>query len=543
MTDTRTEPLRRAAPGVAESTARRAFDDVHSDPAAAMVVLRALVDDPSTPPRARMVASWGLGRALHDAGDVAGAGDLFAAAVAIAGAVGADTEEPEIRMSWATALQTAGDDSAALAQLSLAEPLVSGGMLGRLLTQRGSFQMQLGDNEHAVEQYALAATLLRGSGDRLGETRLLCNRGIALTRLGRTAEAQADFELAKRLSEEDGQQLLVATALQNLGFLESRLGRWPQALSTMAQARARYHQLGSPGRFLASLDADECELLLLAGFPAEAKDLAETVIAHARESGDVLQLAEGSLLLARALNLLGAMPAAASAAATAATLFRETGRQAWAASADYIGAMSNAEVGGRRALARLGHAADTLDEHGWAGEASEVRVRMARIALDSGQVDEARALLTATSASRRTGSARQRAGAWYAAALLHVLDEQPTKARRALDAGLRVVDRHRATLGASDLRVRASADGVELATLGVRLALARGGAKDVFLAAERWRAGALAERTEGVVGEHQVDHDLAELRRLERQLRDIGVAAAPRPHRGTSVATNEVTVA
>jgi tetratricopeptide (TPR) repeat protein len=543
MTETSTEPPESSAAHAAESSARRAFDHVHSDPAAAMVVLRGLVDDPATPPLARMVASWGLGRALHDAGDVARAGELFAAAIEIAGEIGAASEEPAIRMSWATALQTAGDDAAALAQLALAEPLVGGGMLGRLLTQRGSFLMQLGDNEHAVEQYDAAATLLRDAGDRLGEMRLLCNRGVALTRLGRTAAAQADFELAERLSAEDGQHLLVATAQQNLGFLESRLGRWPQALARMAQARGRYHQLGSPGRFLASLDADECELLLHSGFPAEAKEMAEAVIANAGGSGDVLQLAEGNLLLARALNLLGSMPAAAAAATTAATLFRSTGRQAWAASADYVAAMSDAEVDGRRALARLGRAADTLEEHGWAGEAAEVRVRMARIALDSGQTDEARSLLLATSSSRRTGSARQRAGAWYAAALLHVLDEEPAKARRAIDAGLRVVDRHRAALGASDLRVRASADGVELAALGVRLALQRGRARDVFLAAERWRAGSLADRTGAIVGERSVDHDLAELRRLERRLREIGVSTTARPHRGAGAVTSEVSAA
>jgi hypothetical protein len=141
--------------------------------------------------------------------------------------------------------------------------------------------------------------------------------------------------------------------------------------------------------------------------------------------------------------------------------------------------------------------------------------------LHNGQRDIARDLLAATAASRRHGSARLRAEAWHATALLHTIDGERTAARRAIDAGLRVVDRHRATLGASDLRVRASADGVELAALGVRLALQGGRAADVFVAAERWRAGALAERAAGIVGDDPVDHELAELRRLERELREF----------------------
>ncbi len=525
MTDTRTGSQPAQAVLDDEHEARRAFDAVHRDPAAAASVLRRLVDDPNTSPRARMYALWGLGRVLHDAGDVAATSSLFESAINASRLAGGYPEEPHIRLSWATSLQTAGEHTAALAQLDLAEPAVDESLLGRVLTQRGSIHMLLGDSELAIAQYDAAVVLLRTAGDRLGETRLLCNRGIALTRLGRTAAAKADLELARRLSEEDGQHLLVATALHNLGFLEMRLGRWPQALAQLAQARERYHKLGSPGRFLAALDADECELLLLAGFPAEARDVAEAVLADANSSGDVLQLAESHLLLARALNLLGEMDEAATTAATAAELFRRTGRTAWSALAEYVGAMSDAESDGGSALGRLDRAAATLEGLGWAGEAAEVRVRMARIALHNGQRDLARDVLAATAASRRHGSARLRAEAWHATALLQTIDGGRTAARRAIDAGLRVVDRHRATLGASDLRVRASADGVELAALGVRLALEGGKAADVFVAAERWRAGALAERAAPLVGDDPADHDLAELRRLERELREVDVGA------------------
>ena len=67
----------------------------------------------------------------------------------------------------------------------------------------------------------------------------------------------------------------------------------------------------------------------------------------------------------------------------------------------------------------------------------------------------------------------------------------------------------------------ASADGVELAALGLRLAMRNRRAADVLVAAERWRAGALAERTAGLALERHVEHDLAELRRIERRLREL----------------------
>ena len=42
--------------------ARRGFDDVHSDPQRADEALRVVIEDPTAPPQARMIARWGAGR-------------------------------------------------------------------------------------------------------------------------------------------------------------------------------------------------------------------------------------------------------------------------------------------------------------------------------------------------------------------------------------------------------------------------------------------------------------------------------------------------
>ena len=71
---------------------------------------------------------------------------------------------------------------------------------------------------------------------------------------------------------------------------------------------------------------------------------------------------------------------------------------------------------------------------------------------------------------------------------------EATKARRALDRGLRLLDDHRASLGSTELRAQASGHGSEMADLGIRLALDRARPADLLRWAERWRAGALWRR-------------------------------------------------
>ena len=58
--------------------------------------------------------------------------------------------------------------------------------------------------------------------------------------------------------------------------------------------------------------------------------------------------------------------------------------------------------------------------------------------------------------------------------------------------GLAVLDDHLLTLGASELRVQATAHGAELAALAQRAALRSGRPRQLLGWSERWRAAALA---------------------------------------------------
>ena len=451
--------------------ARRGFDDVHSDPRRADEALRRVIDDPNAPERARMIALWGAGRMHHDAGRPGDAVLAYREAMALARAGGFGEDESQITLSLSSALVLSGDHAAALAGLDEIAGSVDGAVLGRLLTQRAYVLGSLGQIERAEADAGRALALLREHGDVVGEIRLRINRGAMLLPLGRTAQVRDDLETALALAQRDDQKVLAAVAAHNLGYLDFLLGRLPSALRAYALARERYAAFGSTGRINAELDVDECRLLLVAGFPDEALTIAHRLIVDAVEAGNVHQLADGELLAAQAQMILGDDVQAADAARRATALFADTGRTPWIALAEYIGAMATARVDPPAAIPTLEAAATTLSELGWPAETAEALVRLGEVSLEAGDTERARDALSRAVAMRRRASVRVRAAAWHATALLRLLDDRPAAARRAIDAGLRIVDRHRASLGASELRARAAADGVELAELGLRLAM------------------------------------------------------------------------
>ncbi|HEY2949573.1 MAG TPA: CHAT domain-containing protein, partial [Micromonosporaceae bacterium] len=82
----------------------------------------------------------------------------------------------------------------------------------------------------------------------------------------------------------------------------------------------------------------------------------------------------------------------------------------------------------------------------------------------------------------------------------------------AVRAGLRILDEHRATLGATDLRAHASGHRVELVELGLRMAMAEGSLARVFAWAEHGRASHLMLRPARPPDDPELAQWLAELR-------------------------------
>ena len=137
--------------------------------------------------------------------------------------------------------------------------------------------------------------------------------------------------------------------------------------------------------------------------------------------------------------------------------------------------------------------ATALDEEGWLLPSVECRLIGARIALRSGKTETAKALVAGIDGRARSGPASQRVRAWYGEALGRLAGGNRIGALSALRSGLQIAEEHRATLGATELRVRTATTVSELAHLGLDLAFESGRGVEVLRWSEKWRAGALRQ--------------------------------------------------
>jgi hypothetical protein len=149
-----------------------------------------------------------------------------------------------------------------------------------------------------------------------------------------------------------------------------------------------------------------------------------------------------------------------------------------------------------------------------------------QIALRAGRLRVARRELEQAAAARRRGPVALRVSAWHAQALLRRAEGDRRGATAAVNAGLRLLEQHRASLGATELRAYASEHGLELAALGMQLALEQRDARRVFAAAERWRAGSLWLRPVRPPDDRRLAGDLAELRRVSAEIEQAALAGA-----------------
>src|SRR5439155_26090815 len=121
-------------------------------------------------------------------------------------------------------------------------------------------------------------------------------------------------------------------------------------------------------------------------------------------------------------------------------------------------------------------------------------------------------------AARRGGPAITGAEVWLARALLAAADGNARLVLSACRRGLDVLDEHRLTLGASELRARATEHGAELAELALRTCVDSGRTRQLLLWSERWRATVCAVPAVRPPEDTAVRHDLAALRTATSQL-------------------------
>ncbi|WJK43067.1 CHAT domain-containing protein [Solwaraspora sp. WMMA2056] len=526
--------------------AQRALDTVQRYPHEAISIAhQVLADTPDA--RARSTAERAIGLALRELGDLPGAARHLRRAVR----AGDDARLRALaRMSLGYVLASAGRTTAALRAVTLALPQLTGADAGRARMQRGVVLHYRGRFDEAVRDYDLAVEIAQREGDPLLEARARNNRGLLNVHLDVPANSRTgsppnghsggrpdrdrrtdqghddDLHRAAAIFSQLGLDLAAADARWNSGIAAGQRGDVAGALHCFATVDAEYRRLAVPRP---ALLLDRFELLLSVPLIDEAVAVAGTAVTELRRLGMASDLAEALLAQARAALLAGDPATAADTAAAARSRFRRQGRRAWATLARHVELRAGYAQGNRSAalLAAMVRTADQLDATGWPGPALTSRIEAARLAVALGRHSRAGELLTVASEARRRGTAPRRAQGWYALALRHRLAGDESGAARALRSGLAVLDGHRTSLGATELRAHSATFGEELAAEGLDIAIRRGAPAQVLVWAERWRANALRMRRVSPPPDPELATALTELRMVSTALEDALLAGNP----------------
>ena len=471
------------------------------------------------------MARQAAGIVLRDTGDVNAGVRELRAALRLARRPGVE-READVLASLGIALVHAGRTADGLAALDRAIQLSTGVLTGRVLYRRGFVLWNLGRYSAALDDFRRAIGVLQPAGDRVWTARALSGRGLVYMAIGSPGRADADFVAAGCLFAEAGQELEAAHAVLNRGGAAFHSGDLPAALSFLDEAAARYRPLNVPTPFLSH---DRCDVLLAAGLISEALAEADAAVHDIEEAhGRSTKKAE-LLLMAANCALAAAQPQAALDRAQAAYRLFRSQQSTWGqahAGLVLVQAQYAAGPASGRILSAAGRAAVRLEALG-SGEATQAHLLAGRVALDLGRREDADRHLLRAAQSRRRGPAMARASGWLAEALRADAAAEPRRMMSACRRGLEVLDEHRFTLGASELRAQATAHGAELAALAQRHAVRAHRPRLLLAWAERWRATALAVPAVRPLADAELNAGLAALREVTGRLDEARRQGAP----------------
>ncbi|MFG2042959.1 CHAT domain-containing protein [Dactylosporangium sp. NPDC048998] len=450
---------------------------------------RVLAADPT--PHDASIAQQVIGVFERDFGDASAAVARLRVAVRLAHRSGSAAREADALAAFGVALVHAGRTRAGLATLDRAVRLAGGGEAARVRFRRARVLWVLGRHAAALDDLRVALPVLRRAGDPIWTARALTLRALIHLAQGSVAGAEDDLGVAERLFATTEQEHDVAVAVHNRGLVAFRAGDLPAALAHLDDAAQRYRRLGTPAP---DLSIDRCAVLLTAGLPREALDVADAGVRELESlRGQATRRAELLLAAGRAA-LAAADPAAAqSRTAAAGRLFAAQRRDWWAVHSRLVLLQSRLAAGAvAPSLVRQAAAvAERLAELG-SPEAAQAHLLAGRAAVALGRPADADRHLAAAARSRTHGPALARATGWLAEALRSEAAGRPQRTLRACRHGFDVLERHQLTLGGSELRAQSTARGAELAAVALRACLRTAGPRRLLVWGERWRAIALA---------------------------------------------------
>jgi CHAT domain-containing protein/tetratricopeptide (TPR) repeat protein len=437
------------------------------------------------------------------------------AAVRLGRRAGSAELAAEAQMRLAFVLNVLGRGRQALREVETALSCLTGAAHARGLGQRGVILSQLGRLEEALPDYQAALSVLRRVDDHVWVQRVLYNRAVTHGYRQEFSAAEADLHEAERLCDKHGLDLSLGFVHENLGWISSLRGDVPAALRYLDVAEQRLRAHGAP---VGELLTDRCQVLLSARLLPEALQAAEQAVVEFSSQRRNIVLPEARVLLAQVAVLDGQAGTGLQQARLAAREFGRQGRRGWAALARFTALQARLAPGQQRGagpgvgVRSVEQLADDLTEAGWPVSALEARLLAGQLAARRGWASRAQAQFQQAAQHRRTGSALQRAQGWHAEALRRWARGDRRGALAATRTALRVMDEHRAGLGATDLRAHASAHRVQVAELGLRMAFETGPPARVLEWAEQGRARHLMLRPVRPPADPSLAAALAELR-------------------------------
>jgi tetratricopeptide (TPR) repeat protein len=488
-----------------------------SRPGEALTRARAILAiDPD--PYDASIAHQAVGQVLRDFGDVNSGIRELRTALRLARLIGSRDRQADVLATLGVALTKAGRTAPGLAVLDEAVFIAAGPMTGRVLHRRGNALRIVGRHREALEDLRRAVAVLHAAGDTIWEARALTARGLVQLAINATGRADADLAAAESLFAATSQELERSYARHNRGLVAFRCGDLPLALAHLDEAGQIYRTLAV---LEPDLSVDRCAVLLAASLPADALREADAAISDIERSRGQPTIVAELQLTAAGAALACADPRTALARAEAARrLFRAQRRPWWLAHATFT--VLQARYASGEASAGLLHqaeqAASSLDALG-SGDATRARLLAGRVALALGRTPDARRHLAAAARTRmRKGPASARADGWLAEGLLADATANPRRMLGACRRGFDLIDQHLLTLGATELRARATAAGAEFAALAQRHAVRAGRPRRLLQWSERWRATALAAPPVRPVDDAELQADLTAVRDVAHRL-------------------------
>ena len=472
------------------------------------------------------VAHQAVSIVLRDLGDTEPA--VYQARVALRQArrTGSAEREADVLASLGIALVYAGRTAAGLAAFDQAVQRSTGVHAARVLARRGVVLWALGRYPAALEDLRRAVVVLRRAGDLLWTARALNNRGLVYLALGSTSRADADFVSAERLFREIGQELEASFTVVNRALAAFASGDLPAALAFLDAATPSYQRLKVP---TTPVRIERLAVLLAAGLVGDALAEADASVRDMEQIRGWSTKKAELLFMAANCALAAAQPQVARDwAQTAYRMFRAQRSAWWQAHAARVLVQARYEVGpvSPALLRQANRAAARLDALS-ASEAAQAHLLAGRIALKLGHRDDTERHLAAVARTRGRGPALSRVSGWLGEALRAEAEDRPSRMLAACRRGLDVLDEHRFTLGASELRAQATVHGAELAALAQRHAARAGRPRLLLTWSERWRATALAIPSVRPLADAELNASLAALRTVTRKLEEAQSQGKP----------------